>query len=79
MIKSDLYFKLRYKSILIKSIKALDVFIEQMQENFLKIKEPLCYIVDFEWIIEGLKSKRDELKTLLKFYNCCLEGEKKHV
>ena len=59
MIKSDLYFKLRYKSILINSIKALDVFIDEMQEKFLEIKEPLCYIVEFGWIIYFLKSKRE--------------------
>lgn len=75
MIKSDLYFKLRYKSILIKSIKALDVFIDQVQENFFTIKEPLCFIFDFESIIEKLKSYRDNLKALLEFYNYCLEGE----
>ena len=79
MIKSDLYFKLRYKSILINSINALDVFIDEMQEKFLEIKEPLCYIVDFGWIIDCLKSKREELKTLLTFYNCCLEGDVKDV
>ncbi len=74
MIKSDLYFKLSYKSVLIKTIKAIDVFIEQIQENFLKIKEPLCHLVYFEKIVDKLKTVRNDLKELLTFYNYCLEG-----
>ena len=79
MIKSDIYFKMRYKKVLMDSIKSLDAIIENLESEFLKMKEPLCYIVDFNWICEALKSKRDELKTLLTFYNLCLEGDIKNV